>query len=67
MPVVVTPELPRVYVWIRGFCRVLMGLFFRRIHVTGLENVPESGGGILVAWHPNGLIDPGLLVTQFPR
>ena len=33
----------------------------------GLENVPREGGGLLVAWHPNGLIDPGLIVATFPR
>ena len=45
----------------------LVGLFFRRVEVAGTENVPESGGGILIAWHPNGLVDPALIISGFPR
>jgi len=35
--------------------------------VAGLENVPWDRGGVLVAWHPNGLLDPGLILAHFPR
>lgn len=45
----------------------LVNLFFRRIEVTGVDHVPKTGGGILVAWHPNGLLDPALIVSHFPR
>ncbi|MGB5812009.1 MAG: 1-acyl-sn-glycerol-3-phosphate acyltransferase, partial [Polyangiales bacterium] len=47
--------------------RFLVGLFFRRVEVSGTEHVPTSGGGILIAWHPNGLVDPALIVSSFPR
>jgi 1-acyl-sn-glycerol-3-phosphate acyltransferase len=47
--------------------RFLVGLFFRRIEVSGTENVPQTGGGILIAWHPNGLLDPALIISTFPR
>ncbi|MBW2403410.1 MAG: 1-acyl-sn-glycerol-3-phosphate acyltransferase [Deltaproteobacteria bacterium] len=47
--------------------RFLVGLFFRRVEVSGLEHVPETGGGILIAWHPNGLVDPALIISCFPR
>ena len=47
--------------------RVLTRAFFRRVEVAGLEHVPRGVGGILVAWHPNGLIDPALIVATFPR
>jgi 1-acyl-sn-glycerol-3-phosphate acyltransferase len=50
-----------------SFYRLLARIFFRRVEVTGRENVPETGGGVLISWHPNGLIDPGLIWTQFPR
>jgi 1-acyl-sn-glycerol-3-phosphate acyltransferase len=46
--------------------RVLLGTFFRRIEVSGLENVPESSGGLIVAWHPNALVDPALIFTSCP-
>jgi 1-acyl-sn-glycerol-3-phosphate acyltransferase len=47
--------------------RFLVGLFFRRVEVSGVEHVPEAGGGILIAWHPNGLLDPALIISTFPR
>ncbi len=46
--------------------QLLIRLFFRRVEVEGVENVPESRGGLLVAWHPNGLIDSGLLLAKLP-
>lgn len=49
-----------------GLPRALVRVFFRQIEVTGLENVPEQAGGLLVAWHPNGLIDGAMVLTSFP-
>ncbi|HUP91810.1 MAG TPA: 1-acyl-sn-glycerol-3-phosphate acyltransferase [Solimonas sp.] len=46
---------------------LLVRAFFREVEVTGLEHVPQTGGGILVSWHPNGLVDPALIFSQFPR
>ena len=46
----------------RTFVRRLASGFFRQIDVTGLENIPEDRGGLLISWHPNGLIDPGLIL-----
>jgi 1-acyl-sn-glycerol-3-phosphate acyltransferase len=59
--------VPRGYRWVLGFLRLLVKTFFRRVEVVGLDNVPSEGGGIVVSWHPNGLVDPGLILTQFPR
>ena len=56
----------RTYRAISAAARVLVRAYFRRVEVTGLENLPDTGGGILVSWHPNGLIDPGLIFTHFP-
>lgn len=47
--------------------RLLLRAFFRRIEVSGSENVPKTGGGIVIAWHPNGLVDPALILASFPR
>ncbi|MFP3940379.1 MAG: 1-acyl-sn-glycerol-3-phosphate acyltransferase [Thermoanaerobaculia bacterium] len=46
--------------------RRLLRLFFRRIEVTGLEHVPRDRGGVLIAWHPNGLLDPALILAHVP-
>jgi 1-acyl-sn-glycerol-3-phosphate acyltransferase len=46
---------------------LLARLFFRSVEVVGAGNLPRDGGGLLVAWHPNGLAD-GILVLGFcPR
>jgi 1-acyl-sn-glycerol-3-phosphate acyltransferase len=46
--------------------RGLLHTFFRRIEVSGLENVPASSGGLIVAWHPNALVDPALIFISCP-
>ncbi len=55
------------YEWISRLARLLLRLFFRRVEVTGLEHIPAEGGGIVVSWHPNGMIDPALIFETFPR
>lgn len=60
-------ELPRAYRWIVACFRFLFQLFFRQVQVSGLKHLPAAGGGLVVAWHPNGLIDPGLIITHLPR
>jgi len=54
----------RVIQWL---LRRITRTFFRRVRTAGLDLVPSHGGGIVVSWHPNGLIDPGLILTEFPR
>jgi 1-acyl-sn-glycerol-3-phosphate acyltransferase len=57
----------RIYGLSVALLRGLLALFFRRVEVTGLGNVPATGGGIFIAWHPNALVDGALIVTAFPR
>jgi len=47
--------------------RLLIRVFFRRAEVTGRERVPGTRGGIVVAWHPNALLDGCLILAHFPR
>lgn len=47
--------------------RLLVGLFYRRIEVTGLGNVPREGPVLFVASHFNGLVDPMLVLKVLPR
>lgn len=55
------------YRLVQGTLRLCVRAFFRRVEVEGLGNVPRTGGGLLVSWHPNGLVDPGLILTHAPR
>ena len=57
-----------MYAVLQAILQDLVRCFFREVHVTGLENVPlVDRGGVLVSWHPNGLVDPGLILTSFPQ
>jgi 1-acyl-sn-glycerol-3-phosphate acyltransferase len=47
--------------------RLSLRLYFRRIEVTGLENVPADSPTIFVLNHPNALIDPTFLLCFAPR
>src|SRR5262245_15043890 len=45
----------------RGLVRALTKFYYPRIEVTGGQLVPRTGPVLLVANHPNSLIDPVLL------
>ena len=57
---------PLLYRVLVGVVRFVLRVFFREIAVEGRANVPRDRGGLLVAWHPNGLIDPALILAHFP-
>lgn len=59
-------EPPRIYRILVGAVRFVMRVFFDEIAVEGRENIPTDRGGLLVAWHPNGLIDPALIASFMP-
>jgi 1-acyl-sn-glycerol-3-phosphate acyltransferase len=58
-------EPPLAYQRLRWALSLLLRVFFRRVEVVGLENLPADRGGILVAAHPNGLVDPTLILAAF--
>lgn len=60
------PPAPEAYRRLRWGLALAVRAFFRRVEVVGLENLPADRGGILVAWHPNGLVDPALILSAFP-
>jgi 1-acyl-sn-glycerol-3-phosphate acyltransferase len=59
--------MPRAYRLIVLGLRPFVRAFFRRVEVTGLENIPATGGGVVVSWHPNAIVDGFVILTQFPR
>ncbi|HYM59529.1 MAG TPA: lysophospholipid acyltransferase family protein [Thermoanaerobaculia bacterium] len=54
----------RVLIW---FFRSLAKVFFRRIEIAGLDNIPREGPVIFAVNHPNGLVDPLFLLCFAPR
>ena len=51
----------------RRFIYWLVSFFYPVIDITGQENLPTSGGMILVSNHPNGIIDPIPLMIKLER
>ena len=47
--------------------RFALRIYFQRIEVTGLENVPRDTPVIFVLNHPNALVDPVFLLCLAPR
>ena len=47
--------------------RLLVGLFYRHVEVSGAENLPATGPVMFVANHFNGLVDPMLVLYALPR
>jgi 1-acyl-sn-glycerol-3-phosphate acyltransferase len=44
-----------------------MRVYFRRVEVVGIENVPRTSPVIFVLNHPNALVDPAFLLSLAPR
>jgi 1-acyl-sn-glycerol-3-phosphate acyltransferase len=47
--------------------RFAMRIYFRRVEVVGLEQVPRKSPVIFVLNHPNALVDPAFLLCLAPR
>ena len=64
-------DVPGTPGWVYETTRRLFGrslrMFFRQIEVEGAEHIPAAGGGIVIAWHPNAIIDGMLLASECPR
>jgi glycerol-3-phosphate O-acyltransferase/dihydroxyacetone phosphate acyltransferase len=52
---------------VRALARLLLGVFYRRLEVSGAEHVPVHGPLILVANHQNALVDPMILLVAVER
>src|SRR5687767_7971920 len=54
----------------RTLCAVLrlaLRIYFRRVEIVGVENVPADKPVIFVLNHPNALVDPAFLLCLAPR
>src|SRR4051812_29197196 len=54
----------RIIVALLGFA---IRVYFRRVEVTGMDNVPATSPVIFVLNHPNALVDPTFLLCLAPR
>ena len=56
-----------VYRILRWLARTSVRIFFRRIEVEGVENVPRTGPVLLVPNHPNAIVDALVVVMHIKR
>ena len=55
------------YGLVRGMIRLLLWLFYRRVHVVGSARVPGHGPLIVAPNHHNSIVDAMLILGTFPR
>ncbi len=51
----------------RGFCRLVVKVFYRRLEVTGLQQLPAQGPVLIYANHANALADAVIIQAISPR
>ncbi|WP_256504004.1 1-acyl-sn-glycerol-3-phosphate acyltransferase [Emticicia sp. 21SJ11W-3] len=56
-----------LYYVLRPFVWFLLKFFTKRIHISGLENIPKTGAVLLASNHSNSFLDAVLLCTHFDR
>lgn len=56
-----------VYRTIIAILGITLNIFFRRIETVDVDAVPRGTGVIFVMNHPNGLVDPALVLVALPR
>ena len=56
-----------VYRILRAIFGIAVRMFFRRIEVQGIENVPGSGPVLLLPNHPNALVDALVILVNLDR
>ena len=57
----------RLYHLIRPYARVALGVFYRKIYLTGAENVPRDKPVILAANHPTAFTEPCIVACWLPQ
>lgn len=48
------------------FANIVIRIYYRRIHVTGLKSIPKNKPLIIVSNHPNGFLEPIIMACLFP-
>lgn len=56
-----------LYYLLKFLMRLALPVFYKRVHLYGLENIPASGPVILACNHPNSFLDAIIIGTYSPR
>jgi 1-acyl-sn-glycerol-3-phosphate acyltransferase len=55
------------YSFLKVLVRFVLKLFFRKIHITGIEHVQISKAQLIASNHPNGFLEPLVMACFFPK
>lgn len=55
------------YSFLKVLVRFVLKIFFRKIHITGLEHVQLSKAQLVASNHPNGFLEPLVMACFFPK
>ena len=55
------------YYCVKVYIKLALFFYCNKIKINGLDNIPKKGAVLLVANHPNGLIDPLLIASSIQR
>ncbi len=47
-----------IYSVLKTIARLALKVYFKKIHIKGLENIPDNGPFLIVANHPSSFLDP---------
>jgi 1-acyl-sn-glycerol-3-phosphate acyltransferase len=47
-----------IYTVLKSITRLALKVYFKKIHIKGLENIPDNGSFLIVANHPSSFLDP---------
>ncbi|MGB0881813.1 MAG: lysophospholipid acyltransferase family protein [Vicingaceae bacterium] len=53
-----------IYSFLKILMRLSLKVYFRKLHVKGLENIPKDGPFLIVANHPSSFLDPIAIATM---
>ncbi|HPK09706.1 MAG TPA: 1-acyl-sn-glycerol-3-phosphate acyltransferase, partial [Saprospiraceae bacterium] len=55
------------YSFLRVLANIVIRLYYRRIYISGLENIPTDKPVMIASNHPNGFLEPIIMACIWPR
>lgn len=55
------------YSFLKVLVRFVLKIFFRKIHITGIEHIQLSKAQLIASNHPNGFLEPLVMACFFPK
>lgn len=56
-----------IYPFLKSIVRLSLKVYFKKIHLKGLENIPTEGPFLIVANHPSSFLDPMSIAVLIPQ